>query len=275
MIINSKIIIVPHWGLGDHILSYGLVKYVSERNSEVKYLVKDCYLEIGSIIYRDLSNVSLLPLANVNRVTYFKSGWIGIDERQLQRDYPDYTIILMGCHYPGRSVDLSIYPLSFYDNLGVPRSMLWTPYNMYYSKESIEIHNEVKDISYTFIDTLSSTGHVFDANVAVARLRIDTENILTINLHKNIYPIGHRFYDICQKIMRQRLITDYACILENASYLILSDSAMFSLCHLLNIKSRNNYVICRGSETFATLYTEETYKGLKPNIRFKFTKLSL
>lgn len=268
MITNSKVLIVPHWGLGDLIYYYGLVKYIAERNIEVKYLVKSCYTEPGSIIYRDLSNVSFFGVPNIR--------WPVFHPTQLQSAFPGFKLLMLGYH-AGHDVDISIYPLSFYDEADVPRSMLWAPYTMYYSEDSIKLYEEIRDLSYAFIDTFSSSGHLFDANAAITRLGIDTESILTINLHKNIYPVGHRFHDIVQKIMENRPITDYASLLENASYLILSDSAIHALCHLLNIKSTNNYVICRHNipGSFVNMYDEDKYMDSKPSMRVKFTVLKL
>lgn len=269
MITNSKVLIVPHWGLGDLIYYYGLVKYIAEQNIEVKYLVKNSYIEPGSIIYRDLSNVSFYGVPDTR--------WPVFNRMQLEHAFPGFIILMLGYH-AGHDVDISIYPLSFYDDTGVPRSMLWAPYKMHYSEESIKLYEEIRDISYAFIDTFSSSGHLFDANTAIAHLGINTESILTINLHKNIYPMGHRFYDIAQKMMEKRPITDYVCILENASYLILSDSAVHALCHLLHIKSINNYVICRHKHipnSFVTIYDENVYTDSRPTMRVKFIVLNL
>lgn len=266
---GRKILVLTHLGVGDAILCHGLVKHLATCYEEVKLVVTEYSSPTARFIFKFVPNVIFHTIPD-------GKNWAILESSYLNILYPEYTQLRLGFH-GGYGVNLSIFPLSFYDNACVPRKMFWMPAVLDYSEEDYRLYNTVRDISYAFIHNNSSTGIVFDDAKAIAHLGIDTNTCLVVNTHKNIYPIGHKFYELAQSFLTQRLLTDYCRVIENANYIVVSDSAMFSLCHLLNIRSTCNYVVKRdrNADIFRTLYQAETYGGDIPEIRVRFDILEI
>jgi hypothetical protein len=266
---SSKALLLTHLGLGDIILCHGIINYLCRSFDEVTVIVKENHHAVINTLFNEYHNITyyLIPDGNY---------WTKLRRPYLQTLFPGFNLFLLGAH-GGLPVNMSIFPLSFYDDAGVSRSEFWSRKPIKYSTEGDELYGAICDISYAFIHNNSSTGVVFDDSKAITHLGIDTDTCLVVNTHKNIYPEGHKFHEAAQRFLTRRLLTDYCRVIENASYVVVSDSSIFALCHLLDIQSTRNYVIKRerNPHAFKTLYQKETYLGDTPDIRVQFEILEL
>jgi hypothetical protein len=119
----------------------------------------------------------------------------------------------------------------------------------------------VKNIceKYVVIHKNCSLGIMFELDEIVKN--IDINQTLVINIDKNIYEKGHKYYEISEKCVL-RPILYYVDLIENSCMNILSDSCLFCLALQLNIKTKNNYYIGRGKYDYLF---EEKY-GFIPSI---------
>ena len=257
-------VLMTHLGLGDMIYSYGIGSYLSRVYESVVVVVREDHHAVVLALYSAHANVSLYSISNKTHMS--------VNKTTLKRIFPESDVFAAGCH-GGHSIPLDIFPLSFFDDVGVARKQFWTPATFLRTPESRALYEELLDISYTFVHNHTSSGFVFDDAAALSALHVDTDATLVINTHKNIYPRGHKYYDIAQKFLTPRPMLDYCYILENASMLILSDSSMHALCHLLHIRSTANFLFKRSKNPniFKLLYENSTYGADEDVVRVKFT----
>jgi hypothetical protein len=128
----------------------------------------------------------------------------------------------------GGSMILDTIPYMFYYDLRVPPAVFWQHMKIPRTLESAQLYETVRQQPYYFISPNSSEGAAFSVARAAELFKIDTEETLVINSDYNIYPEGHKFYQVAQQFIMKRVV-DYVDTLAHAAGIFLSDSCIFCL----------------------------------------------
>ena len=109
--------------------------------------------------------------------------------------------------------------------------------------------------NYIFIHNESSRGIAFSIEEIENKTKLHRNQILFINTEKNVYLPGHPFYDLASKFIMKPLVF-YKNVIINASQIFVSDSCIFCLCLILNIKTDKCYIINKGWK-YEYIFTEQ------------------
>jgi hypothetical protein len=264
---NNKAFLLIHLGLGDVILCNGMINYLSLFYDSVVVVITNAYTETVHSLYKHNPKVSFYY---TNRIEHICVQY-GFPKKLFDTITSGYDVYSTGL-FKNDHVPFTNFPLCFYDDINIPRSIFWTHSHIALTDEANILYDSIKHEPYVFVANKCSSGVLFDPDVILTKLNINKDDMLVINIHSNIYDVGHKFYDIAQGFLTHRPLTHYATILENAYANILTDSSTYSLCHILNIKTDRNYVVTRGCD-FSHLYDIKSYEKEDVPIRVKFHRI--
>jgi hypothetical protein len=267
---NNKAFLVVHQGLGDIILCNGMINYLTTFYEHITVVVQKCFIDSIKELYKYNPNISFYEI--VHEKDFSKKYGLPVEE--YNKMTTGYDVYAAGLYAESWCTSFNVFPFCFYDDLKIPRSVFWTHQHIEISDDAKLLYDTIKQYPYVFIANKTSRGAIFDNNTVLHKLNINKDDILVISPHANLYEVGHKYYDIAQEFLKHRPLPHYTVILENAAINILSDSSIYALCHLLNIKTDMNYVISRGYN-FSLIYNKETYECTDVNIRVKFQQIWL
>lgn len=272
--IKKKAFILTHLGLGDMVNCIGMIRYLSTVYDELLVVCKKNYYNNIKLLFENDKSIKFYQCENDKDV----SPNFGCDKDKFINIVNGYNnIFLCGMHkiysfVPTENIIQNKYthiiPYWFYDNCGLEPSVY-----RHYSfvprlYESVKLYNEVKNIcdKYIVLHDTSSIGNMFKLNEIVKN--IDINETLVINIDKNIYEKGHKYYEIADKCIMKPILY-YVDLIENSLMNILSDSCMFCLALQLNINTKHNYYI--GRHEYHYLF--DTNYGFNPDIHPLFILL--
>ena len=267
---HRKAFILSHLGLGDNIFCNGLVRHIYSLYEETVVVVKKHNADTVRELYSDLPNL-LLHIVNHDKDISLAFGCPSSKYNSITQDYDVY---LSGSHKKYNKADFKLFPLNFYDDHDLPRQYIWTKSIIPISPIAVKLYEKVKNIPYIFIHNNTSNGDIFKVHSAYAKFNIDKYETFIINPLKNMYEPGDSQYDLAQTFVNQPTILAFTYLLENSQMNILTDSSIFCLANLLEIKHSNNYVITRGI-TYKNLYDSNFYSDGGVSIKNKFIEITL
>jgi len=238
-----EIILFTHLGLGDFILNVPIIYYLLEKKETVVHII--CYEHNKNNIEKFIINnekIKLMPFKNLNEIRK-------IFPNNSVNNYKDKLILRSGLH--AVKSNINSFPFFFYNDLNIDINIMKSHFNVTNTKKAEELHNYILHDDYIFISNETSCGELFDINDILLKHDIDKNNKLVICSNKNIYPPNHKFYTIANKFIYKIdniVLIDYKLVIENASFIILCDSSLFSFSILLKLKSIKNALIVRTNE---------------------------
>jgi hypothetical protein len=274
---NRKVCLIGHFGIGDFINILPIVNFFSQICSEVKVVclekavntIKQLYSQpnITFLVHNKLNTANKFPF-NIN------SEWSKVyplDEGLYKDELSNFTIIRYGlhkCYYElknnlqysdPKSYSHSYVPFDFYYQLNIPYNWFWydstlLPSSNIYLSRYLE-DNNITD--YVFVHNSSSDSVISSINLEWLSKFGISDNYLVINPNMNMYKETSKFYEIAEKFVNKPLF-DYIDIISNAGFLFLTNSSFFCLSLHLNLKSKNNYVFKRHTQSINYLW-ENTY----------------
>lgn len=253
---KKNAVILTHLGLGDNITAMGIVRYYSTLYDEIYVVCKKKYEYNIKLLYKDDETIHTLPLDidvenkfgfNLDNVNcdLIKTGIYKSVLNNFCFNVNDfnYDLIKTGIYKNKRS-NFNTIPFCFYKDLELDYSIFWDYSYVIDTTESKELYNELVKFNineYIICQTgTSNNSQVF----TMENIKIDINKILVINIEKNIYNKDHIFYNIADKFVMQPLI-NYKDTIINASEIYTTDSCLFTISILLNIKTDKCYVISR------------------------------
>jgi hypothetical protein len=234
----------------------------------VVVVVRDTFIDTIRDIYKYNTRIQFHVVSHDREISLS----VGCPIDVFRRITEGHDVYLAGMHKKNHT-SFTNFPLCFYDDLNIPRSIFWSHSNVDKSTDNIALFDTIKLYKYIFMANKCSFGSLFDPLAILSKLNINIDDYLIVNTHSNIYPESHKFYSIAQNFLEYRPLTQYISVIENADSLILTDSSIFCFCHLLNIKSTNNYVITRSID-LSHIYNKELFEEGTP-IRVKFQCINI
>lgn len=258
---NKKIFLLTHNELGDLINHCGMIRYFRTLYNEVKIACRIDYVKQLSYMFEDDKNITYHP---TQRYAYNWSELIPSNEMTLISS--DYEVLRIGNHNKAFYLsDFTYLPFIFYDMAQVPYNIFWDYYNFRETDESKRLYNILKENNiekYVFTHTTVLGGYrVCDPEDIKYKLGVDYNTTLFLCTDYNIYNPGHKFYNIANNFVMKYVI-DYIKTIENASYVVLSDSCIFCLSLHIPIKTKECYYAnVRGNEDNSYSYIYEDKYG--------------
>ena len=260
--IKTKAFLLTHLGLGDIINCIGMIRYLSTCYDTVVVVCKINYYINIKMLFENDNTIKFYLCDDDKDISPSK----GFDIEKFKEIVKDYDVFLCGVHQLIDNVNISMLPFTFYENIKMKPS-IYREYS-YIPRiiESKQLYNSVINVNknYVFVHQSSSLGNLFELNQFIKSINID--NTLVINVDKNVYEKGHKFYDIAEKCVMKPLLY-YVDLIENSTMNLLSDSCIFCLALQLNIKTKNNLFVGRSSYD----YLFDTKYGFDPEKHPKFT----
>jgi hypothetical protein len=141
----------------------------------------------------------------------------------------DEGYVVYSCGFHTEKPLIYDFPNSFYDDVKMPRE--YRSYFFYVPdfKEGQQLLEKIQDVSkdYILIHQQSSqkTIDVFS--------KLNTE-LLVLDINKNNYPLGHKFYDVAQLVVNQPML-HYKQLIEHAKEIYCLESSFYCFASHLNL----------------------------------------
>jgi hypothetical protein len=223
---NKKVFVLTHLGLGDNILMIPAINYLSTKYDIVKVICKSMYKNDIKMIYSNKINIIVDDYEDDKNI----SPLLGFNIKEFEKIVEGYDILLCGLHI---NKSIKKFPSDMYEHL----SLDFDIFNKYFSipeiKESKYILDKVRLYTnkFIFVHEQSSYGGI--------SFRKEYENIkdeiLIINPDKNVYEVGHKYYDIAKYLIRLPILY-YIDIFRNCKKMYIMDSCYFALICQLKLK---------------------------------------
>lgn len=250
----NKALFIGNSGIGDHMCYIGIVRDLAKKYDVVVVgctnasydQVKQFYKEKNIFIYKFEDHHMTL-----NSYYFTMTRLIGVFDLYAVGHYGGISFNQMTyikVKQTGEKI-MAIYdfPYSYYDDLGYPRIVtdkLLRNIDFICPKETIQKYDELKKYgNYAVIHEESSNA---DLDI-VGREHIDIDKMLCIDINKNRYQKGHKYYDIADKFVNLHCILEYRELLENAKEIYLIDSCLHALSLLVDLKATKK--VCYTKQT--------------------------
>lgn len=208
-----------HLGLGDMFWMNGAVRYLATAYDEVNVVCKKNNEVAVKLMYSDNPCIKLFIVNDdiVNFPNYIQ---------ELQKNgYDTYS-----CGLLKANPKLYEFPLSFYDDINMPRHYRTTFFYIPDFNEGQELLEKIQKVSKEYILIHQQASHkTIDIFSHLTHLTIP---ILDIN--KNHYEPGHKFYEVAQLVVNQPM-PYYKQLIENAKEIYCIESSFYCLASHLDL----------------------------------------
>lgn len=227
---KKKAFLYGHLGLGDMFWLNGAVRYLATCYDEVLVVCKKKYEANVAALYTDDPTIKLhlieddaelFPFVPVHRTIWETKG---------------YTVYACGNHLinpviPPMTHWIYEFPLCFYDDMKIPRSIRGDYFYMPTHPEADSLLRLVKQWSPRYI--------VVHQQSQNKRLPIwdkvsETSSDPIFDLNENHYPLGHPYYIIADMVVNKPLYA-YKRLLEEAAEIHLLESSVYCMASHLDL----------------------------------------
>lgn len=259
---RSKCFYLGHLGLGDHLTQLPIIRYLSTIYDKVIVACLEKNIENCKLFYMDDPTIQFYVVKSMENICPYNK----FPFEDFQKITNGYDVYLTGQHQFDKEINdiiIKDIPFSFFDDCNIEYSVFGITFISSYI-DSKNLYECVKGVSYCFLHNTSSIGNVFPVEFAEKQFGISRETTLILNTNENIYPPDHKWYELAQKFIGVR-IPFYKDTIENADYILLSDSSIYCLSLHLNLKTENAFVLTQ-KDDYSYFYNEKYCKNSKVNI---------
>jgi hypothetical protein len=277
---KTKAFILNHMSHGDMLTMNGMVRYYSTLYDEVTVACRKDFIESMSLVYADDPTIKLMSFNSWEAA----SPRFGLSMNTFNEITAGYDKIITGYNRtpfygsftdPYSPNDLLKLPFCFYHDVGINKTIMWDYFHYAKCNQAIDLFNTVNEINerkYIVIhENCSGYNGIIKPETIESYLNINRDDYIFINISRNIYPIGHKYYDISNKCINKPIIY-YAELLKKSYANILSNSVLFCLAIQLDIETDLNLCIGRAPNDISNYnlnYLWDAYPINKPVKRFK------
>ncbi len=264
---QKKAFITTHLGVGDHITTIGMVRYLSTCYDKVTVVCLKKNEKNVRSFYSNDKNIEFYPVSRIKDINVR----YGFSLKKLNKITEGMDLYVCGYNNFRRKLNIYDLPFCFYDEINIPTSIFWDYFYLPNNESSNKLYKLLENnTNYIFVHTDSSYGRLFSIEYVEKKLKINRNDILMINPCYNIYDKNHKFFDLANKFVNHILI-DYINTIINAEYIVVSDSSFMCMALNLEIKTDKCFYVGR-NRTYEHLYNDKYIfnKNLK---RQKFANL--
>jgi len=236
--------VLCNMGIGDMLVTVGIREYLSTKYDTVIMLCREEFLPY---LYRFHEGNDKIKHYVYQKSFMAKFGWSF--PKEIVDEFAKLADIYALGHY-SPSGKMETFPVSFYDDCCVDFKYIKSfvniiPYDEKQLTASVKgiiipkhIMQQYKDLfdnhkSYIVVHQEGSTCNLD----FVKKCAIDINDILVIDLNKNLYTREHPWYNIAEKFINFDNPMWYKPLLENATGLCLVDSCIHALAYLIDISN--------------------------------------
>jgi len=231
--------VIGNGGLGDTITYIGMVNYLATKYRIVFVAcMKINYEQIKLFFNNNLIIPYPIDKNDDTTMRQFDVMMRSVDE------YDVYAFGHYGCNYIDYDRYIKVkdnkiiniirnYPISYYEDVNLPVEYATKYYTVNYPKEILDIYDDLFKTypKYVLIHQTGSNAHID----VIKHNKIDIEKLPVIDINKNLYSKGHKYYDICQKFINLRAVVYYTKLVENATSLYLIDSCIHAIALITDV----------------------------------------
>ena len=228
----EKILVVTHLGLGDSLFCISLINYFLKQNMDIEFICKKNNVDNLKYIFQNIKNITFLEVVDKNealKICNLKDNYIKIYKSGV---------------YSDKKIKSKNFPFFIYDDINISRYVLKNNFDVITTNKSIHLYSLVKDKKYIIICNNTSMGDLFNINEELNKLNLNLDEYLIINTQKNYYNKEHRYFQLSENFVFQKIL-DYKDLLINASKILITDSSLFCFCIQLKLKNKNHQLYIR------------------------------
>lgn len=231
---KKKAFFYGHLGLGDMFWMCGAVRYLATCYDEVVVVCKEKYINNVKLMYMDDPTIKLYPIVDDYVLHPFQTAAKPNIESNLGME-------VYACGYHSASPRIYEFPLCFYDDLKLERSIRSEYFYVPTTDNAFELYHEVQNIRYFIIHQQSQNKTLPIWESLYKRY----PNILLLDLNTNHYDTSHPFYEKANLVINKPLLS-YKLLLENATEIHLLESSVYCFASHLDL-SKVTEKICYDS----------------------------
>ena len=192
----SKLLILPHMGLGDTIITCGMVRWFARLHEHVVYVCKKRYVTATTQLFADLPNVDILAVDDDHVI----SPAFGADGSLLRSfEARGYTLLRIGLHSDKPVPSHPVFAHRFYLQAGLPPRM---SHDLFHFSRN----RAAEEALYRKVVKKHGGKYIVMHEDATRNLRID----------RALLPVNVPIYDVHDPDVRSDNLLDYALVLEKA-----------------------------------------------------------
>lgn len=232
---NKNVFFLCNMGIGDMIVTTGIIEFLTTIYDTVTVVCRNEYVKY---LYSFHNNNDKIKILIYNDKYSDVVKW-SFSNKLLNEIGKIMDIYAIGHH--SKTKILSIYPNSYYDQCGLPLSFMKDYVHINIPKNIRDIYTELfeKYLKYIVVHQQGSTCNLDLVN----KYNININDILTIDVNRNLYDKNHEFHTISNKFVDLENPMWYSLLLENAHEIYVVDSCIHAFTYLLDL-SRVSKKVC-------------------------------
>jgi hypothetical protein len=231
---KKKAFFYGHLGLGDMFWMCGAVRYLATCYDEVVVVCKDKYVKNVEQMYNDDPTIKIYAILD----DYILQPFQTVAKPNIESNL---GMTVYACGYHSANPRIYEFPLCFYDDLNLPRSVRSDYFYVPTTQAAVALYHEIRPIKY-FVVHQQSQNKTLPIWDSLFKQRPD---VLILDLNKNHYEPTSPFYHRAEIVVNKPLL-DYKLLLENANEIHLLESSVYCFASHLDL-SKVNVKMCYDS----------------------------
>ena len=222
---KKKAFVYSHLGLGDMFWMNGAVRYLATAFDEVIVVCKEKYETNVRRMYADDPTIQIFLIKDDHILYPFS-------EHRKFIEANGFTVFTCGAHTEGRKV--YEFPLSFYDDFGLPRKTRRDYFHVPMFQEAGDLFLKVRAVAPSYIVVHQQSQKkklpIWDM------LHKKNPDRLLLDLNENHYPADHPFHSVAEAVINQPLLF-YTFLLINATEIHMIESSIYCMASHLDLSN--------------------------------------
>jgi len=231
---KKKAFFYGHLGLGDMFWMCGAVRYLATCYDEVVVVCKDKYVKNVEQMYNDDPTIKIYAIID----DYILQPFQTVAKPNIESNL---GITVYACGYHGEKPRIYEFPLCFYDDLKIPRSVRSDYFYVPTTQAATSLYHAIRPLKYFVVHQQSQNKKL----PIWETLNTHRPDILILDLNKNHYENTHPLYHRAEIVVNKPLL-DYKLLLENADEIHLLESSVYCFASHLDL-SKVNVKMCYDS----------------------------
>lgn len=212
---KKKALVYSHLGLGDMFWMNGAVRYLATAYDEVLVVCKNRNQKNATAMYADDPSIKLLFIEDDADLYPWP---------QKSQYFSEQGYVVYSCGQHALKADKAIYdlPLSFYDDMAIPREIRRQYFHVPRTAGSQALRERFSSIPYVIVHQESSA-----QKLPIAQQLLENgEKRLILDLNKNPYAPTHGWWAAAEKVAGLPLL-DYTELIEGAEEIHMIESSIY------------------------------------------------
>lgn len=222
---KRRALVISHLGLGDHIGMIGAVRYIASSHDETFVVCKEKNAKNVAAFFADNPTIKLWLVPYEHGYIPGKGPTNKTPGECVEYSRADWSNVYRSGGYICPRNPFDDLPCNFYRDMGFDPEIRHTHFYIPTYQEASDLYLKIQDQPYIFVQQISST-HKTDL------IHWDRNEILTIDPNVNLYPEGHKWYDLAQEFVNKPFI-HYTEVIKHAKEIHIVNSSFYEIAYYL------------------------------------------